>query len=280
MDNDAGPLQTPQSLLAEVTNPSLTPLERLVRLMQILRSEAGCSWDRAQTHQSLIPYLVEEAYETIDAISSGDPVALRGELGDLLCQIVFHAQLADEAGQFTMEQVVSELTQKLIHRHPHVFGETADLTPQQVRDQWERQKKQHDPTRSILGGIPASMPALTMAFRIGEKAGGVGFDWPSATDVLAKVREETNEVADELGREPINRDRLESEIGDLLQAVASLARKLSIDPEQALKRSLATFRARFARLEAVVSSEGKEISSMTADELELVWQRVKQTERM
>lgn len=243
--------------------------------MAILRSDQGCSWDRAQTHQSLIPYLLEETYETVDAIFAGKPDELKGELGDLLCQIVFHAQLAAERNEFAFDDVVETLLAKLIERHPHVFGERTGLEPAQVRDQWERLKKKKEPDRSILAGIPSSMPALTMAFRIGEKAGGVGFDWETAAAVFSKIDEEIAEVRAAMDASSSSQEDLEEEIGDLLFAVASLSRKLAVDPEMALKKSLAKFKDRFTKMELVIQAEGKTVAEKSLSELETLWQRAK-----
>jgi tetrapyrrole methylase family protein / MazG family protein len=260
-------------LKARLDDPALTPFERLVLVLRILRSEQGCAWDRKQTHKSLQPYLIEEAYEVIEAIENEDFEDLKEELGDLLCQIAFHGQLASERGHFATEDAVNHIVGKLIKRHPHVFGERRDLDPDQVRDQWEQIKIGSGEKKSVLGGLPGSMPALMMAFRVGEKAAGVGFDWHHAPEVLEKVSEEISEIRAEMGRG--DKGALEDEIGDLLFATASLARKLDIDPERALKRALEKFRARFALLEDEVRQSQRPFGAYTLDELEAIWQRVK-----
>ncbi|HWR83588.1 MAG TPA: nucleoside triphosphate pyrophosphohydrolase [Candidatus Deferrimicrobium sp.] len=256
-----------------VFDQSLTPFERLIALMAVLRSPEGCAWDRKQTHQSLLPYLIEEAYEVMEAVENGDHEALKEELGDLICQAVFHGQLASEAGTFTINDAINLIIDKLVRRHPHVFSEQKELTPKQVRDQWEKIKVNSGEKPSVLGGIPNTMPALTMAFRIGEKAGGVGFDWKEPAEVIDKLREEVDEItaAIPLG----DSDRLADEIGDLLFATASLARKLDIDPEQALRRALRKFRERFDRLEQQVNESGKRFEDFTLEQLEEIWKRVK-----
>jgi len=160
------------NLHTRIDDPKLTPFERLTLVMEILRSPEGCNWDRQQTHQSLLPYLIEEAYEVVEVIESGRMEDLKEELGDLLTQIVFHAQLASERGEFTANDAVDRVVEKLIHRHPHVFGERKELNPKEVRDQWEKIKTSSGEKPSVLGGLPRTMPALTMAFRMGEKAGG------------------------------------------------------------------------------------------------------------
>ena len=263
-------------LLARVNDPRLRPFERLVTLMEILRSPQGCNWDRKQTHESLVPYLVEETYEVVESITAGRVAELREELGDLLVQVVFHAQLARERGDFTIDDVVTAIVEKLIHRHPHVFGERKDLEPDEVRDQWEKIKTDSGGKGSVLEGLPRSMPALTMAFRMGEKAGGVGFDWESPREVIAKLREELDEIEAVLDSEsPPDGQAMADEIGDLLFAAASLARKAGVDPESALKRALDKFRERFTRLERQVRRERGAFDDYTLDELETIWQRVK-----
>ena len=263
-------------LKSRVLDERLSPFERLVTLMAILRSPEGCNWDRAQTHQSLVPYLIEEAYEVVDTIQTDRLNELREELGDLLVQVVFHAQLAGERGEFGIDDAINDVITKLIRRHPHVFGDKKDLDPKQVRDQWERIKTQSGEKKSVLSGLPKSMPALTMAFRVGEKAGGMGFDWSDPREVLDKIDEELREVRQGMGADPKERKEvLTSEIGDLLFATASLARKLSIDPEYALKRSLQKFRDRFDELERRVNESGKSFDQHSMEVLEDIWQRVK-----
>lgn len=251
----------------------LSPWERLKLVMAILRAPGGCSWDRQQTHESLLPYLIEESYEVVEAIQSGDQDNLKEELGDLLCQVVFHAQLASERREFSADDVATVITDKLVRRHPHVFEEKADLEPQQVRDLWEQRKVESGEKTELLAGLPKSMPALTMAFRTGEKAGGVGFDWDEAEDVIAKIEEEIVEI-----RQAIvtgDHTQISEEIGDLLFAAASLSRKLKIEPESALKKALAKFRSRFARMEKVIAESGRKIHHLTLPELEAIWQEIK-----
>lgn len=253
--------------------PGLTPFERLCRVMARLRSPDGCSWDRKQTHRSLLPYLIEECYEVVEAVEADDPVELKEELGDLLCQVVFHAQLACEQGDFTIDDSVSTITNKLIRRHPHVFGDRKELSPGQVRNQWEKIKIESGEKKSVLSGLPSSMPALVMAYRMGEKAAGVGFDWKKAEDVLEKLHEELEEVSREV--DASDHEKLADEIGDLLFATASLARKLDIDPEMALKRALRKFSGRFDKLEQAVTDSGTGFSDYTLEQLEEIWQKLK-----
>jgi tetrapyrrole methylase family protein/MazG family protein len=264
-------------LKARVLDQKLPPFERLITLMEILRSPEGCNWDRQQNHKSLLPYLIEETYEVIDAINAEEYTGLKEELGDLLCQIVFHAQLASERGDFGMDEVINSLVEKLIHRHPHVFDIKQNLDAREVRDQWEKIKVRSGEKSSVMSGLPRSMPALTMAYRIGEKAGGYGFDWSRANDVVDKVDEELGEIKQELvSNSPQRRLRLEDEIGDMLFATASLARKLGIDPEMALKRALDKFRRRFDNLEREIADRGDKFDDYTVDQLEEIWQGLKE----
>lgn len=256
-----------------VFDKNAEPIHRLVALFEILRSENGCAWDKKQTHKSLIPYLIEESYEVIEAIENEDYSELKEELGDLVCQAVFHAQLAKERGDFELNDSITHIVEKLIRRHPHVFEDQKELDPQQVRDQWEKIKVDSGEKKSVLSGIPKSMPALTLAFRIGEKAGGIGFDWEKPEDVLSKIEEELLEVKEEIISG--NVDKLEEEVGDLLFAVASLARKLDIEPETALKVALKKFKMRFEKLEQVVVESDKSFSQYSLAELEDIWQKQK-----
>lgn len=262
-------------LRAKIDNAALTPYDRIVLLFEILRSPEGCNWDRQQTHQTLLPYLVEETYEVVETIESERYADLKEELGDLLTQVVFHAQLASERREFTLDDVISQVVDKLVARHPHVFGETRELDPQQVRDQWERIKTESGEKESVLAGLPRTMPALTMAFRIGEKAGGVGFDWKAASDVVAKVDEELAELKQEMAYSKPDPIRLTEEIGDLLFAVGSLARKLQIEPEVALRKALEKFRNRFDEMERRVRASGRTFKDCSLDDLEAVWQQIK-----
>lgn len=263
-------------LKAKIKDPELPPFERLCAVMKQLRAPDGCAWDRAQTHKSLLPYLIEETYEVVEAIEAGDFPALREELGDLLCQVVFHAQLASERGDFDIDDSTAAIVEKLIERHPHVFDEKAALSPDQVNDQWEKIKAVTSNRESILSGLSKSMPALTMAYRIGEKAAGVGFDWTKSEDALDKIQEELDEVRQELhGSGADRQERLTEEIGDLLFAVASAARKLAIEPETALRAALRKFRQRFAKMEQTVKRDGGTFDNYTLDQLENLWQQIK-----
>lgn len=250
-----------------------TPFNRLREIMATLRAPGGCAWDRKQTHKSLLPYLIEETYEVVEAIESENPDDLCEELGDLMCQIAFHCQIAEELKEFTFDDSINSINEKLINRHPHIFGEKKDLKPQEVRDQWEKIKIESGEKDSVISGIPKSAPALVKAFRFGEKAAGVGFDWEKASDVMDKVKEEIGELDIEL--QANNQQNLEDEIGDLLFAISSLARQHEINPEQALNKTLDKFAKRFEYIEKKVKQSGKPFDAYTLDQLETWWQEAK-----
>jgi tetrapyrrole methylase family protein/MazG family protein len=253
--------------------------EELVRLMARLRAPGGCPWDREQTHASIKPYLIEEAYEVIEAIDAGDPVELKKELGDLLLQVVFHAQMAHEADRFDIVEVAQAICDKLVHRHPHVFGDVEVKDAAEVLHNWSRLKAKErlaSDDRSAIAGVPRGMPALLRAARLGEKAGRVGFDWKSAADVLDKVREETAEL--EAAMLDGDRGAIEAELGDLLFALASLARHSDVEPETALAKAADRFSRRFRRMEERLRRDGRELHEVSAEELEAAWQRAKRGE--
>ncbi len=251
-----------------------TPFDWFRAIMATLRAPGGCAWDRKQTHKSLLPYLIEETYEVVEAIESESPDDLCEELGDLMCQVAFHCQIADEAGKFNIDDSIESINTKLINRHPHIFGDKKDLNPQEVRDQWEKIKIESGEKDSVISGIPKSAPALVKAFRFGEKAGGVGFDWEKASDVMDKVKEEIGEL--EIETKSNDKAKLEDEIGDLLFAISSLARKLEINPEQALNKTLDKFSRRFGYIEKKVKESGKTFDAFTLAELEAWWQEAKE----
>ena len=258
--------------------------ERLVQLMRALRSPEGCAWDREQTLETLRPFVLEEAYEVVDAIDRGDPPALCDELGDLLLEAVFVAQICADEGHFTIADAADAINAKLVRRHPHVFGDgvTADgpiLSPREVKEQWEQIKTREragKPTReTLLDGIPVSLPALLRAARIGARTANVGFDWDHAADVLKKVDEEMTELKEAMAA--ADADHVEEELGDLLFTVANLARKLRIDPESALRAANNKFTRRFRAVEQRLTADGRSLHDATSDELEREWQEVKRT---
>jgi tetrapyrrole methylase family protein/MazG family protein len=250
--------------------------EELVALMARLRAPGGCPWDREQTHESIKPYLIEEAYEVVEAIDGGDPEELRKELGDLLLQVVFHAQMAQEAGRFDVAGVARAICDKLRHRHPHVFGDLEVKDAAEVLQNWGRLKaaeKAPSDDRSAIAGVPRGMPALLRAARLGEKAAGVGFDWTDAAAAMDKVREEIAELEEAL--QGGAQDAIDAELGDLLFAVTNVARHAGIDPESALARAADRFNHRFRAMEAELVGDGRDLHDVPLEEKEAVWQRVK-----
>jgi MazG family protein len=259
--------------------------------MATLRAPDGCAWDRKQTHASLRGYLLEETYEAIDAIDKGDLDELKGELGDVLLQCVFHAQLADEAGRFDMAEVATAISDKLIRRHPHIFAadgrrltkreraKAAVSTPDAVREQWARLKAVEQTTAGetprVLSGVPRALPALLRAHKIGTRVASVGFDWPSTDQVVTKIEEEVHELREALAE---SHERAVDEMGDLLFAIANLARKLGIEPEAALAAANDKFTRRFDGVEAWFQSQGRDVHAASLDEMEAAWARVKLSE--
>jgi tetrapyrrole methylase family protein/MazG family protein len=255
--------------------------ERLLEIMRRLRGPGGCPWDREQTRVSLKPFLIEEAYEVLEAIEADDSAALEEELGDLLFQVVFHAELAAECGEFDMASLLARLVDKMVSRHPHVFGDAAVGTPGEALAQWEaiKQREARDAghRRSVIAGVPRALPSLLRAQRITSKAARVNFDWPDARAAWTKVEEECREAADALAAD--DRARLQDELGDVLFSVVNVARLSSIDAEEALHGAIEKFRRRFAEMEGDLSARGMSIGSVSQDELERSWDAVKAQER-
>jgi MazG family protein len=251
--------------------------------MARLRAPAGgCPWDRVQTFETLKPYLIEEAYELLEAVERGEPRAHCEELGDVLLQIVFHAQIASELGQFDIDQVVDGIARKLLRRHPHVFGEDQASSPGEVTVHWERIKAEEQAAkgeqgRGLLDGVPRSLPALLQAQRLSERAGRVGFDWHDAAQVMEKVREEMAEFEAAFARiDPEARQaELAWELGDLLFALANLGRHLSFQSEDLLRAACQRFRDRFQHMEQLAGQRGLDMKTMGLDQLEALWQEAK-----
>jgi len=252
-------------------------IARLLRIMTRLRAPDGCPWDREQTHRSLRPYLIEECYEACDAIDEGDAAALREELGDLLLQIVFHAQVATEAGEFDFDAVAKAIADKLVNRHPHVFGTGKLKTSAEVLAQWDVIKKREKSRRSILDGVPHSLPALLRADKLQRKAARVGFDWRRAEDVLAKIEEELQELKDALARK--RRRHVAEELGDILFAVTNLARFQKLAAEDLLNQTNRKFITRFQYIERAVAAQGKRLADCTLEELDALWNEAKKKRR-
>jgi ATP diphosphatase len=282
----------PRPACKEVSMVPSRDIARLIEIMAALRTPgSGCPWDLEQTYATIAPYTVEEAYEVADAVARGDLGDLKEELGDLLLQVVFHARMAEEDGAFAFPDVVEAITTKLVRRHPHVFGHARDLTPEAVKGLWaeikaEEKREKADrraaaglpaEAQSVLDGVPLPLPALTRALKLQEKAGRVGFDWNDARQVLAKIREETDEVAEALDAGGLAAVR--DEVGDLLFAVVNLARHAGVDPETALAGTNEKFTRRFRFLERALEAQGRAPAAARLDEMEALWQAAKKAER-
>jgi MazG family protein len=289
--------------------------ERAVSIMARLRAPGGCPWDREQTFDTIKPYTLEEAYEVVEAIDARDWHELIGELGDLLLQVLFYAEMAHEEKRFTIDDVLDRLANKLVDRHPHVFGEVKADTPGAVLRNWqalkaeEKKKRQEskqnapkgDHPESVLAGVSSAMPSLMEAYKISSRVAHVGFDWPNIEGLFEKLEEETTELRHNLGEYPAPgpqpesrsgvagargvkispelRARLEDEVGDLFFVLVNIARYLSLDPESALRRTNRKFRRRFEYLEARLREQGRKPADASLEEMELLWQESKQQEQ-
>jgi MazG family protein len=264
-----------------MTQSSDVLFERLLEIMRRLRAPDGCPWDREQTRTSLKPFLIEEAYEVLEAIESGQSAALKEELGDLLFQVIFHAQLAAESGEFVMADVLQRLADKMTSRHPHVFGDATVDTPGEALAQWEaikqREARDAGSHRSVIDGVPRALPALIRAQRMTSKAARVNFDWPDARAAWTKVEEECREAAAALAAD--DRAQIEEELGDVLFSVVNVARLASVDAEEALQGAIEKFRRRFTEMEGELTARGKSLGSVSQQELERSWEAVKAQER-
>jgi MazG family protein len=264
---------------------TLRNIDRLIEIMAKLRApEGGCPWDREQTFATIAPYTIEEAYEVADAIARGDLADLKDELGDLLFQVVFHARMAEEQHAFAFDDVARAIADKMIRRHPHVFGEAAERDAATQTVSWEaakaaeRSEKSSRGPASALDGVALALPALMRADKLQRRAARVGFDWPEARQVLDKIEEEIGELRAELdgGARP---EAIEDEVGDLLFALANLARHLGVDPEAALRRGNRKFERRFRAIEAALAAEGRRPEAASLEEMEDLWQQAKADER-
>jgi MazG family protein len=256
----------------------LPGIDQLIDIVAKLRGPGGCPWDREQTHSTLRAGLIEEAYEVVDAINQSDDANLREELGDLLLQSVFHAQIAHEEGRFDFDQVARGIAEKLVRRHPHVFGDDHCADSHAVLQRWDEIKRAEKGARaeSALDGIPGGLPALLRAEKVQKKAARVGFDWPDAAPVFGKVREELAEIEAEIAAGKA--EAIEDEIGDLLFSVVNLARKLHINGETALQRATEKFSARFKQVEALARERGLVLDGMMLAEFDALWEEVKARE--
>ena len=257
------------------------PIEDLKDVMRRLRDpQTGCPWDREQTFASIAPYTIEESYEVADAIERHDMRDLKEELGDLLFQVVFHARMAEEQGLFNFDDVARGMSEKLIRRHPHVFGEASHRTADEQTVAWEvikaEERKAKDKS-GILDDVPVGLPALTRAAKLTKRAARVGFDWPSVTEVLDKLDEETEELKVEIAAGDL--DKARAELGDLLFVLANLARKLDVEPEDALRLTNRKFVRRFSAIEAALQAEGRSPEQSSLEEMDAIWNRIKSDER-
>ena len=256
--------------------------QQLVEIMRTLRSEHGCAWDRQQTLKTLRPFVLEETYELLDALDRDDYDALEHELGDFLFEAVFLAQICDEEGRFSIADSIQSIADKLIRRHPHIFDPDgkASLTPKQVKQQWEEIKAKErtdagEPEKTLLSGVPRSMPSLLRAYELSTRAAQVGFDWVTTDDVIDKAEEEIRELRQAVAESGGKSRHAEEEFGDLLFSLVNVARKLGIEPEAALRVANDKFQRRFDDLERQVVASGKKFRDHTLDELEAHWQRAK-----
>lgn len=266
-------------------------IEELLAVMRALRDpQTGCPWDVEQTFESIASYTIEEAYEVADAIRRGDMAELKRELGDLLLQVVYHARIAEEADEFGFEDVVEAITRKMINRHPHVFGTPEERARGIQPGDWDRikaaekaelhaERADQAASQSLLDEVPAVLPGLTRAVKLQKAAGRVGFDWNDPFAVLEKITEEVDEVKAELKASGDRQDALEDEVGDVLFAVANLARHLRIEPEAALERANEKFRRRFGVIERTLADRGQSFDDVTLDEMESIWRRAKDIEK-
>jgi len=256
--------------------------QELVEIMRTLRSEHGCAWDRQQTLKTLRPFVLQETYELLDALDQGDHDAIKNELGDFLFEAVFLAQIEEEEGRFSIADSIQSISEKLIRRHPHIFdveGKTA-LTPKQVKEQWEdiKAKERQDagePEKTVLSGVPRSMPSLLRAYELSTRAAQVGFDWATPGDVLDKCDEEIRELREAVASGGGKSAEAEEEFGDLLFALVNVARKLGIEPEAALRVANDKFQRRFDDVERQVTGNGQKLRDLTLEQLEERWQRAK-----
>lgn len=245
--------------------------------MESLRGEQGCPWDKQQTRESLKPYIIEEAYELYEAIEENNPEWMKEELGDLLFQIVFQCQIARENGEFDMSDVIEKIGKKMVWRHPHVFGDAECRTPEEVLKQWEVLKRREGKMReSILEGVPKAMSALLRARRLQKRAAQAGFDWERVEDVLVKVDEEMGELKEALERK--NGAEMEEELGDMLFMLVNLSRFISVNPEDALRKTISKFIRRFRYIEMQAAEQGRKLSDMTLQEMDKLWDEAKEKE--
>jgi tetrapyrrole methylase family protein/MazG family protein len=255
----------------------LEGLGRILDVMDKLRGEGGCPWDREQDHRTLRPFLIEETYELLEALDEGDDREIEAELGDLLFQIVFHARLGQERGVYDAGSVGAAIARKLVTRHPHVFGDAKVSSSREVLATWEENKKKLEGRKSVLDGVPRALPALLRAQRLQEKASRVGFDWKEPRGPSAKLEEEAREVRERLEKGDLRGAALE--LGDMLFAIVNVARHLEVNAEDALREAAAKFERRFRRVEAMAEAAGHDLKGKSIEELDALWEKAKAEER-
>jgi tetrapyrrole methylase family protein/MazG family protein len=249
-------------------------LEELIKIMAALRGEKGCPWDKEQTRESLKPFIVEEAYEVLEAIDEKNPEAIKEELGDLLFQIVFQSRIAEEKGEFGISDVIASIAEKMTRRHPHVFGGAECRTSDEVIVNWEEHKKKEGKQRaSILEGVPKQLPALLRAHRLQARASRAGFDWERAEDVLAKLDEEVSEFKEAVWMK--KKDEIGDELGDILFVIVNISRFIGVNPEDALRKTISKFISRFRYIEMTAADLGKKLSDMSLAEMDALWDEAK-----
>jgi tetrapyrrole methylase family protein/MazG family protein len=251
--------------------------DRLVSVMNTLRGEGGCPWDKKQTPDSLKPFLLEETYEVLEALDEKNPEKIREELGDLLYQILFQARIGEETGAFTLDQILTECTEKMIRRHPHVFGDQKVKDADEVLARWEEIKKvEKQGRKSVLEGVPAHLPALLKAHQLQTRAARVGFDWDHLDEIFAKVNEEMMEFREAFQFK--RTEEMESELGDLLFTLVNIARFIEVNPEDALRKSISRFISRFRYIEEEIARQGREMKEVSLDEMNRLWEEAKTKE--
>ena len=275
------PINIPEKVIMDELNAkNIHGIERLKYIMQRLRNpENGCPWDIEQTYESIAPYTIEEAYEVADAIDHKDMPALKDELGDLLLQVIYHTQMAAEEDAFTFDNVVEAISEKMVRRHPHVFGSSDLGSAEQQTANWEDQKAKERAEKSdevgVLDGVAKGLPALLRAFKLQKRAARVGFDWPTIKGAFEKLTEEFDELNEEIEAPNQNREKLIDEFGDVLFSAVNLARKLKIDPEAALRQGNFKFETRFSYIEKTLKREGKTFEDVSLEDMEVLWQEAK-----
>ena len=251
----------------------LADFQTLIDVLESLLAPGGCEWDRKQTHQSLVPYLLEETHEVIEAIEKGDMSSLKEELGDLILHVLFQAKLAETEGHFNISDSLKDISEKLIRRHPQVFNDEKEVSDNNLS--WEQAKKKEKKRDSVLDGVPLSLPTLTRARRIQEKASSVGFDWKEIKPIWSKVHEEISELSEAINLE--QKDKIQDEMGDVLFSVVNLARFLDIDPEASLRQTIRKFESRFKKVEKSFENS-EQMSKASLDKMDKIWNQAKEEE--